>query len=132
LRPSRTIAAPEELMVEQADGDRLTYPTSTEIYRQGQPAREIFAVVQGLVELRIGTAQRIRYGPGDLFSYRDVLLRDSRHAGTAVALTPVELVRVERLGFLNLLHAHPTLAIALLERQHGRLREQRVSGSCCF
>jgi CRP-like cAMP-binding protein len=54
------------------------------------------------------------------------------HRSDAVALTPVEVVRLDRLRFLNLLHNHPTLAILLIAQQHDRLREQRSSGTCCY
>ena len=50
----------------------------------------------------------------------------------AVARTPVELVKLERLLFLNLLHNHPTLAVVLIGQQHERLREQRASGSYSY
>jgi len=49
-----------------------------------------------------------------------------------VARTPVEVVRLDRLRFLNLLHNHPTLALLLIGQQHERLREQRTSGTCCY
>jgi CRP-like cAMP-binding protein len=49
-----------------------------------------------------------------------------------VARTPVELVRLGRLRFLNLLHNHPTLAVQLIGQQHERLREQRASGTCAY
>ena len=44
----------------------------------------------------------------------------------------VEVLRLERLSFLNLMHHHPTLALLLIGQQHERLREQRTSGTCCY
>jgi CRP-like cAMP-binding protein len=67
-----------------------------------------------------------------LFSYRDIVWREGVHRSDAVALTPVEILRLERLRLLNLLHNHPTLAILLIGQQHERLREQRSSGTCCY
>jgi len=46
-----------------------------------------------------------------------------------LAVTPVELVRVERWQFL---HLHPAIALTLLAQQRQRLREQRARGSFCF
>jgi CRP-like cAMP-binding protein len=44
----------------------------------------------------------------------------------------VEVLRLDRLRFMNLLHNHPTLALQLIGLQHERLREQRSSGTCCY
>ena len=71
----------------------------------------------------------MRVGPGDP---EDEVWREGVHRSDAVALTPVEVVRLDRLRFLNLLHNHPTLAILLIAQQHDRLREQRSSGTCCY
>jgi hypothetical protein len=37
----------------------------------------------------------------------------------------VQLLRLDRASFLELIHRHPTLVIELLQRQYGRLRAQR-------
>jgi len=63
------------------------------------------------------------------FPINDVLRPNHCHTSSAVAVTPVELARVERWQFL---HLHPTIALTLLAQQHQRLREQRASGSFCF
>ena len=44
----------------------------------------------------------------------------------------MELLKPDRLPFLNLLHNHPTLAMQLIGQQHVRLREQRASGTCAY
>ena len=44
----------------------------------------------------------------------------------------MEVLRLDRLRFMNLLHNHPTLALQLIGQQHERLREQRTSGTCCY
>ena len=69
---------------------------------------------------------------GELISYQDILWRDGRYRTEAVARTPVEVLRLDRLSFLNLLHNHPTLAVRLLGQQHDRLREQRANGTLCY
>ena len=76
--------------------------------------------------------ERLCYRPGELFSYQDILWRDGIYRNEAVARTPVEILRLDRLRFLNLLHNHPTLAVLLISQQHERLREQRTSGTCCY
>jgi hypothetical protein len=44
----------------------------------------------------------------------------------------VELAKIGRVPFLNLLHNHPTLAVMLISQQHERMREQRDSGTICY
>lgn len=44
----------------------------------------------------------------------------------------MELLKLDRLPFLNLLHNHPILAVQLIDQQQVRLREQRASGTCAY
>jgi CRP-like cAMP-binding protein len=89
-------------------------------------------VRRGIVEVIGESSERLCYRPGELFSYQDILWREDVYRTEALARTPVEVVRLDRLRFLNLLHNHPTLAILLISQQHERLREQRTSGTCCY
>ena len=80
---------------------------------------------------RSEAGDKLCYRPGELFSYQDILWGEGLCRNTPVARMPVEVVRLDRLGFLNLLHNHPTMALLLIGQQHERLREQRTSGTCC-
>lgn len=122
---SSTLPTPVELIGEQLEGERLAFPTGTIIFGQGEPVQFIYAVEQGLIELSSDRGGRLRYGAGELFSYEDLVDSSETHHWNAFTLTPVELIRLERGCFLALIHKHPTLVLALLSRQHGRLREQR-------
>lgn len=86
----------------------------------------IHVVEQGLVELSSGPRNRIRYGPGQLFFYEDLVTTNQFHSRDAKALTPLSLIRLNRTGFLTLIHRHPTLVIDLIAQQHTRLRQQRA------
>ena len=121
-----------ELMAVQLECEVFSLPTAARVYGRGTPADSIYGVRQGLVEVIGEAGERVSYRPGELFSYQDILWPDGRHRTEAVARTPVELLRLDRLLFLNLLHNHPTLALQLIARQHERLREQRASGSYCY
>ena len=81
---------------------------------------------QGLVELAGGRGSRVRYGTGELFFYEDLVSPDQRHSRDAQALTPLALIRLDRTGFLTLIHQHPTLLVDLIALQHRRLRQQRA------
>lgn len=127
-----SLASPVDLIGAQVDCERLAYPTGAEIFSSGQQAAAIFGVRKGLVELIDDSGNRLCYRPGEVFSYQDIAWREGRYRNDAVARTPVELVKLNRLHFLNLLHNHPTMAVMLISQQHDRLREQRNSGTICY
>ena len=127
-----SLASPVDLIAARVDCERLAYPTGAEIFSCGQRAGAIFGVRQGLVELIDHDGNRLCYRPGEVFSYQDIAWREGRYRNDAVARTPVELVKLGRLQFLNLLHNHPTMAVMLISQQHERLREQRNSGTICY
>ncbi len=122
----RTLPTPLELIAEQSGADRWFLPTGSLIVQPGDPVRAIFAVERGLVSLDGPTiASSFRCRSGDLFSYPDLASRHQRHQLAARALTPVQLLRLDRASFLELIHRHPTLVIELLQQQYGRVRAQR-------
>jgi CRP-like cAMP-binding protein len=110
----------------------FTLPTGSRVFSRGSAANAIYGLRRGIVELLSETGERICFRPGELFSYQDIVWREGVHRSDALARTPVEVLRLDRLRFLNLLHNHPTLAILLIGQQHQRLREQRTSGTCCY
>ncbi len=127
-----TCTTPLELLAAQVDCELFSLPTGAHVFSQGASANAIYAVKRGIVELEGTSAERICYRPGELFSYQDIVWRQGEHRSDAVARTPVEILRLDRLRFLNLLHNHPTLAVLLIAQQHDRLREQRTSGTCVY
>ena len=122
---------PLQLIAAQVESESIALPTGARIFRKGSVPTAIYSLRQGSVEVRGEQGERICYRPGELFSYQDIVWREGLHCGDALARTPVEVLRLDRLQFLGLLHNHPTLALLLLGQQHERLREQRATGSCC-
>jgi CRP/FNR family cyclic AMP-dependent transcriptional regulator len=129
---SATITTPLELMAAQVDCEVLTLPTGSKVFSRGSRADSIYGVRRGIIEVIGESGEKLCYRPGEIFSYQDILWRDGIYRNEAVARTPVEILRLDRLRFLNLLHNHPTLAVLLISQQHERLREQRTSGTCCY
>ena len=123
---------PIDLLAAQVDSEIFTLPTGSRVFSRGSAANAIYGLRRGIVELLSETGERICFRPGELFSYQDIVWREGVHRSDALARTPVEVLRLDRLRFLNLLHNHPTLAILLIGKQHQRLREQRTSGTCCY
>ena len=129
---SVAITTPLDLMAVQVDCEVLTLPTGSKVFSRGSRADSIYGVRRGIIEVIGESGEKLCYRPGELFSYQDILWRDGIYRNEAVARTPVEILRLDRLRFLNLLHNHPTLAVLLISQQHERLREQRTSGTCCY
>ncbi|MDA0718257.1 MAG: Crp/Fnr family transcriptional regulator [Cyanobacteria bacterium] len=129
---SATTTTPLELMAAQVDCEVLTLPTGAKVFSRGDQADSIFCVRRGIVEVIGETGEKLCYRPGELFSYQDILWRDGTYRNEALACTPIEILRLDRLSFLNMLHNHPTLVLLLVSQQHERLREQRTSGTCCY
>ena len=129
---SVTITTSQELLAAQVDCEVLTLPTGSKVFSRGSRADSIYGVRRGIIEVIGESGEKLCYRPGELFSYQDILWRDGIYRNEAVARTPVEILRLDRLRFLNLLHNHPTLAVLLISQQHERLREQRTSGTCCY
>ncbi len=129
---SVAITTPLELMAVQVDCEVLTLPTGSKVFSRGSRADSIYGVRRGIIEVISESGEKLCYRPGELFSYQDILWRDGIYRNEALACTPVEILRLDRLRFLNLLHNHPTLAVLLISQQHERLREQRTSGTCCY
>jgi CRP-like cAMP-binding protein len=129
---SVTITTSLELLAAQVDCEVLTLPTGSKVFSRGSRADSIYGVRRGIIEVIGESGERLCYRPGELFSYQDILWRDGIYRNEAVARTPVEILRLDRLRFLNMLHNHPTLAVLLISQQHERLREQRTSGTCCY
>lgn len=127
-----TVATPIELMSAQVDCETLSFPTGAAIFSSGQTANAIYGVRRGIVEVIDAKGDKLCCRPGELFSYEDIVWKDGVYRNDAVARTPVELVKLDRLRFFNLLHNHPTLAVQLIAQQHERLREQRSSGTCAY
>ena len=127
-----SVTTPIELMAAHVDCEVITLPTGSRVFSRGTSANAIYAVRRGMVELIGEQGEKTCYRPGELFLYIDIVWREGLHRSEAVALTPVEILRLDRLRFLNLLHNHPTMAILLIGQQHDRLREQRASGACCY
>jgi len=129
---SVTITTSLELLAAQVDYEVLTLPTGSKVFSRGSRADSIYGVRRGIIEVIGESGEKLCYRPGELFSYQDILWRDGIYRNEAVARTPVEILRLDRLRFWNLLHNHPTLAVLLISQQQERLREQRTSGTCCY
>ena len=132
MTATMSFTTPIELMAAQVDCEILTLPTGAKVFSRGERADSIYGARRGIVELVGEGGEKLCYRPGELFSYQDIVWGDGCYRNEALARTPVEILRLDRLRFLNLLHNHPTLAVMLISQQHERMREQRDSGTICY
>ena len=118
-----------QLIAEHRNVEQVLLPTGSILFERGESATALYAIERGLVELTTGGRDRLRYGDGEVFFYEDLVADDAHHSRTARAITPVQVLRLDRNSFLELIHGHPTLVFSLLSGQHRRLREQRLDAS---
>lgn len=103
-----------------------TYGAGATIYTEGEPADTCFIVQEGRVRLvkRIRSVERSLtvLRPGDLFG-EDALLEKSARAATAVSLTEVTVLALDRQTFGVLLSGNAEVASRLVEQLVRRLRD---------
>ena len=103
-----------------------TYAAGDAVYAEGDPADTCFIVQEGRVRLlkRIRAVERsltvVR--PGDLFG-EDALLEGTGRAATAVALTDVTVLGLDRATFGVMLAGNPEVASRLVKQLVQRLRD---------
>lgn len=102
-----------------------SFEAGTSIYAEGDPASTCFLIQNGRVRLvkRIRSAERSLtvLRPGDLFG-EDALLTDTVRSASAVALTDVSALALDRPTFGVLLSSNPDVALRLSEQIVRRLR----------
>jgi CRP-like cAMP-binding protein len=102
-----------------------SYDAGASIYTEGEPSEHCFLIQDGRVRLvkRIRTSERsltiLRHG--DLFG-EDALLHDAARSASAVALTDVAVLALDRATFGILLSSNPEVGLRLVEQVVRRLR----------
>jgi Fe-S-cluster-containing dehydrogenase component len=99
------------------------------VYRQGEPAAELFLVADGLVQLQVEDGDRLHVraylGRGDFFG--DAEIAEGRpRAASAVASGPAVLIAVPARVFTGLAAAHPDLVARLRRIAEGLEDAQRA------
>lgn len=115
---------PDALRILAFSSDRLELAPGTRLFAQGAPADSGFVLIRGTVELettRDGVSESVGTVPeGSLMGELALLCQTTRPA-TAVARSPVEVLRVPRGVFRRLLEEYPRGAEELRRRLSERL-----------
>lgn len=112
---------PKSTAISLAEGARL--------FERDSPATAVYALRAGMIELVKRNGEKACYHPGEVFCLQDVVWDMGRHSADALARTDVEVLSLERLSFLHMLHHHPTLALWLIGQQDNSLWDHRGSSA---
>jgi hypothetical protein len=107
-------------LIELAEGQRL--------FSQGDPGDSLYIVVSGKIRISRGTeAHEIElatFVPGDVFGEESLVSGRPRSA-TVTAAGPVELLRLDKPDFANLVHEFPYLKSFLIAMSNSRRRARK-------
>lgn len=123
MAPVEDLGAAERAKLFERFGQ--TFEAGAQVFAEGDAAGHCYLIQEGRVRLvkRIRSSERSLtvLRPGDLFG-EDALLRDSARGASAVALTDVSVLALDRQTFGVLLSSNPDVALRLVEQVVRRLR----------
>lgn len=120
--------APADLAAVRDDPVTAVYAEGEVLFAQGEPARRLFLILQGMVELSVERPGlppevRARLVEGEMVG-ADALLPGGRHAATARVAEPTLAAIVSAPRLVGHLDGHFDLALAMLAEMAGSLRGQ--------
>jgi len=92
------------------------------IFREGDPARELFIIQSGEIEIRLGNRVLETLPQYSIFGEM-ALIDSSPRSATAIAVTDVKLVSVSEKQFLFLVSNTPFFALNVMRIMARRLRQ---------
>ena len=111
----------EEIAAIAAVAQEHSYAPAQIIVTQGTPGQAFYMVLSGRVEIIRDNSSLGAFGPGDFFGEMSLLDQAPRSA-TIRAIEETTCIMLSSWDFKNLLEAHPSIAIKLLEVLSRRLR----------
>lgn len=98
-----------------------SFKAGSVIFREGDPANELFVIKSGQVRIQIGNRTVTELGQESIFGEMALIDSEPRSA-TATAITDVELVPVSEKQFLFLVSQTPYFALKVMRVLAQRLR----------
>ncbi len=98
------------------------YREGHEVVKAGQPGGAFYVIANGRVRVSKGRKTEAELGRGEFFGEL-ALLDGGTRTRSVVALTTLEVIRIDRPSFRRLLRKEPDLSIALLEGMARRTRK---------
>jgi CRP-like cAMP-binding protein len=99
----------------------LDFKAGDVIFKEGDPARELFIVQSGEVEIRLGNRVLETLPQYSIFGEM-ALIDNAPRSATAVAVSDVKLVPVSEKQFMFLISNTPYFALNVMRVMAGRLR----------
>lgn len=101
--------------------DTTTYPAGAIIFTQGQAGDEMYVVVEGEVEIKLGDQVLQTLTAGDFFGEMGIIDNAPRSA-TAKAKTEARLVAINQKRFEFLIQQTPFFALQVMKGMADRIR----------
>lgn len=106
-----------------------TYAHGTQIFKEGDAGNQMYVVLKGEVEIRVGGKPVFTVKAGDIFGEMALIEKATRSA-SAVTIGQTEIVPVDEEAFLFLVQQTPYFALNVMRTLAARLREmdKRILG----
>lgn len=101
----------------------MTVPPGGVVFEEGDTGDEMYGIVRGDVELRVGDRVIATLGTDDVFGEMAVVDSSPRMA-TALARSETELAVIDRHRFLFLVQETPMFALSVMSAMANRFRAQ--------
>jgi CRP/FNR family transcriptional regulator, cyclic AMP receptor protein len=92
------------------------------LFKNGEPARSLYVVRSGTIAIRSGSIRYEDVGPGGIVGEMGIVEAHQPRSAMVYALTPAELVEIDRERFLSLVEKTPSFALAVMQVLSRRLR----------
>ncbi len=116
---------PEDIRRAAERIERVSFPPGTEVVRQGEPGQEMYFLASGKANVLVdGRPVRV-FGPGTYFGERALLTEEPRNA-TVVASTELELLRLSRAHFEEMLSGSPGVRRKFVDELAARLESSML------
>jgi len=109
--------------IQRGPEDSIHFTAGTVIFHNGDKADQMFVVVEGEVEVRLGERVLEIVGPGGVLGEMS-LVDDSPRSADAYARTDCKLAGINRDKFISLVQKTPYFAIEVMGLMSERLRRQ--------
>ncbi len=91
------------------------------IFKEGEPAKELYVIQSGQVEIQLGNRLLATLEANDIFGEM-ALIDSAPRSATAIAKTDVALIPISKKDFLALVSRVPTFALDIMAMLTRRLR----------
>ncbi len=107
--------------------DTRSYPVGTIIFREGDDAKDMFVVLQGEVDIKLGGQVLTTEGPGCIFGEM-ALIGDHHRSADAIVKSDCVLVCVDERRFAFLVGQTPYFSLHVMRLLGERIRRKERAG----